>query len=383
LAKSLRDRAQPDEPMWLQVGPSGGQLGVVPWERLFQPALQAPLLRVPNFLADPVFLTRPLHLAVLVSSPRAKSAFSVDDYATQLVTTVQKALPQGTVIDVFADLDAYGALGDLPTSANHRVVVHDPRLAAALGDGGTNTAASWRGALESPWLRWMVQALHGRSVDAVHFVCPGFFRRDQGSLAVGRSPAENTDREWSHMIGAGELMAFLDVAGAWATAFTPPYEDVWAMGVRLLADRIAWQRPGALLVHEWLLDPGPLAGGYQFLFADHDEPPPRASSLMVYAHPKRMARYRGFLAGFESKSQIGVRTGPQGEVPEQLEQLTHKDDRETQRTKGQAEDPPWKRTAQLQLDQILVRLGDVDSPERRGAIDALARVRSILERSGS
>jgi hypothetical protein len=67
--------------MWLQVGPSGGHLGVVPWERLFQPVLQAPLLRIPNFLADPVFLTTPLRLALVVSSPRAKTAFPVEVYA--------------------------------------------------------------------------------------------------------------------------------------------------------------------------------------------------------------------------------------------------------------------------------------------------------------
>ena len=59
--------------MWLQVGFSGGQLAVVPWERLFQPILNAPLLRVPNFLADPVFLAGRLRLALVVSSPRANT----------------------------------------------------------------------------------------------------------------------------------------------------------------------------------------------------------------------------------------------------------------------------------------------------------------------
>jgi hypothetical protein len=229
----------------------------------------------------------------------------------------------------------------------------------------------------------MAQSLRGRCVDAVHFVCPGYFRHDQGALAVARSPAENDDREWSHMVGAGELMAFLDQVGAWATAFTPPFDDVWAMGVRLLADRLVWQRPGALMVHQWLPDTTALSDGYRFLFADHDEPPPQTPSLMIYAHPKRMLRYRDPLAGFEAVSKLGMRFGPEGEVPEQLEWLAHKDDRETKRSKAAPEDPPWKRAAKLQLDQMLVRLGEDDSPERRGALDALARVRSLLERSES
>ena len=385
LAAPLLERAKPDEPIWLQVGPSGGQLGIVPWERLFQPALQTALLRVPNFLADPVFLTGPLRLALLVSSPRAKTAFPVDAYASQLIERVRQALPQGTQIDLFADSDAFQSLRHLPSMAGHTLTVHSPADAIGLGDGGTNTAATWSGALESPWLQWMAGALQGRCVDAVHFVCPGYFRRDQGALAVARSPADNDDREWSHMIGAGELIAFLDQIGAWASVFTPPFEDVWAMGVRLLADRLVWQRPGALMVHQWLPDAAALSDGYRFLFADHDEPPPRTPALMIYAHPKRMPRYRDSdsMAGFEAVSKVGMRFGPEGEVPEQLGWLAHKDDRETKKSKALPEDPPWKRAAKLQLDQMLVRLGDEDSPERRGALDALARVRSLLESSES
>jgi len=384
LAAALRDRAQPDEPMWLQVGSSGGHLGVVPWERLFQPVLQAPLLRVPNFLADPVFLTGPLRLALVVSSPRAKSPFPVDVYASDLVARVRQALPQGTEIDLFADVEAYQTLQRLPSLPQHRITVHPPAQAATFGEGGTVTAPTWDGALQSPWLRWMVQALRGRYVDAVHFVCPGFFRRDQGALALARSPAENIDREWSHMIGAGELMAFLNTVGAWAVAFTPPFEDVWAMGVRLLADRLAWQRPGALMVHQTFEDGNALDAGYRFLFAGHDEPPPRTPSLMVYAHPKRMPRYRESMAGFEAgHMSLGWRFGAEGEIPEQLEWLARKDDRESKRLKGPADEPAWKRTAELQLDQLLSRLGDEDSPERRGTLDALTRARSILERSKS
>jgi hypothetical protein len=226
----------------------------------------------------------------------------------------------------------------------------------------------------------MAAALRGRCADAVHFVCPGFFRRDQGALAVARSPADNTDREWSHLIGAGELMTFLDQVGAWAVAFTPPFEDVWAMGVRLLADRLAWQRPGALLVHQDSGDTAALGAAYQFLFADHDMPPPQTPSVMMYAHPKRLERYRTWAAGFDAGTMnLGLRLGPYGEIPEQLEWLSRKDDRATQRAKASADEPAWKRTATLQLDQWLTRLGEDDSPERRGALDALARVRSILE----
>jgi hypothetical protein len=382
LAASLRQRADGDEPMWLQVGFSGGQLAVVPWERLFQPILQAPLLRVPNFLADPVFLAGRLRLALVVSSPRTNTPFPVAEYTRWILQTAQDAVAQGTDIDVFADLDAYNALALLAgTRLHHHVTVHDPHGAALFGGGATNTAVSWDGALQSPWLRWIVRTLAGRSVDAVHFVCPGFFRGDQGALAVARSPAENVDREWSHMIGVGELMAFLDAAGAWAAAFSPPFDDVWAMGVRLLVDRLAWQRPGALLVHSWEQVPTGLAEGYRFLFADHDEPPPREPSLMVYTHPKRMPRYRG-VTGFESVSRLGFAVAPDEAIPEQLGRLAYKAGRDG-RTNIPTDEAAWKRSAQLQLDQMLTRLGDEDTPSRGGALDAIERVKEILARSNS
>jgi hypothetical protein len=97
-----------------------------------------------------------------------------------------------------------------------------------------------------------------------------------------------------------------------------------------------------------------------------------------------MPRYRESMAGFEAgHMSLGWRFGAEGEIPEQLEWLARKDDRESKRLKGPADEPAWKRTAELQLDQLLSRLGDEDSPERRGTLDALTRARSILERSKS
>ena len=249
-------------------------------------------------------------------------------------------MPQGTQIDLFADRDAYQVLRLIPSQPGHALTVHPPDAAAAFGDGGTDTAPSWSGTLESPWLQWMAQVLRGRSVDAVHFVCPGYFRRDQGALAVARSPVGNADGEWSHMIGAGELMAFLDQVGAWAVAFTPPFDDVWAMGVRLLADRLVWQRPGRSSSIRVCGCRG-VADGYRFLFADQDAPPPRTPSLMVYAHPKRLPGHRGPVVGFDAgtTSRSGPPARPRGRGPEQLEWLARKDDRDTQRAKATPEDP--------------------------------------------
>jgi hypothetical protein len=74
--------------------------------------------------------------------------------------------------------------------------------------------------------------------------------------------------------------------------------------------------------------------------------------------------------------------GPDEAIPEQLGRLAFKASRE-ERANAPIEEAPWKRTAQLKMDQMLTRLGDEDTPSRRGALDALERVNEILARSNS
>ena len=47
-----------------------------------------------------------------------------------------------------------------------------------------------------------------------------------------------------------EIMAFLQLLGAWAVFFSPPAENVWAIGPRIVADKLAWQRPGPVVLHD-------------------------------------------------------------------------------------------------------------------------------------
>ena len=374
----------PDEPCWLQVGSSTGHLGVVPWEQFFQPALQHPLLRIPNFLADPVFLGERLRAALVVSSPRAKSPFDVAHYVHDLAALVQQAVPRGSELHVFADVEAYGSLQHLPAPPGHDVIVHDPAEAAGYGLGGTNLPAGRKAGLEgrlvSPWLRWIRGKLYGRALDLVHFVCPGFFRRDQGALALARSPGENQDREWSHFVGADELIAFLDLMGAWSVGFSPPYENVWSIGLRILADRLAWQRPGPLFVHDSEHGgPGELVALYRFLYHSDDEQPPATPNLSLYSHPRRMERYRESpFDAFEAVVRQSFGAPADVEIPEQLVYLAEKQDRSA-RSYGKSARSAWVQTNGLQLDRMLLNLGKSDTPTRRGALDALQKVRAIFE----
>jgi hypothetical protein len=385
LVASLLAHVEPDEPCWLEVGASAGHLGVVPWERFFQPALGRPLLRVPNFLADPIFLRERLRAALVVSSPAAKTPFPVEAYTRAVVECVQQAVPQGSELHVFADRAAFNGLKSLATAPpGHSVVVHDPQEAEGYGEGGTLFTTpppnSPEARLESPWLRWIRGALGGQALDLVHFVSPGFFRRDQGALALARSPGSNEDTRWSHFVGADELIVFLDLVGAWAVGFSPPYENVWAIGLRLLTDRLAWQRPGPLFVHD--VEHGAredVIAVYRYLFAAGEQAPPRTANLSLYTHPRRMQRYRTSpVDAYTSvtRRSFGVRSGEA--IPEQLVWLAQKGDRSASASSTRS-NAAWAQTNELQLDRLLLQVASFDTPSRRGALDALAEVRRIFD----
>jgi hypothetical protein len=216
----------------------------------------------------------------------------------------------------------------------------------------------------------------------VHFVCPGFFRRDQGALALARAPGSNTDTQWSHFVGADELIAFLDLVGAWAVGFTPPYENVWAIGLRLLADRLAWQRPGPLFVHDVEHGaPADVVAVYRFLFGVGDQAPPLGPNLSLYTHPRRMQRYRtSSVDAYVAITRHALKASPGGDIPEQLVMLAHKDDRASS-AKSPRSKAAWAQTNELQLDRMLLQVDDFDSPTRRGTLDALEELRGIFSRA--
>jgi hypothetical protein len=380
IRKTLREIRTDDEPIWLLVD-QNGYLAVVPWEHLLQPVLEAPLLRIPNFLADPTFLSGPLRLAVCLSSSTAKTPFDVPSYAATLVRAVQAGVTQGTDLHVFADADVFGPISaTLPASTDrHRLQVHDPKGAERFGIGDVDRSLSDAAdQLKSPWLLWMKSELTD-GVDGVHFVCPGYFQRDRGALALARSPLRNVDREWAHFVGPEELGAFLRLTCAWSVMFSPPYENVWSIGTRVVAGNLAWQQPKAILVHD--IQPTSsaevdLSSAYRFLFSDDYAPPPALPSVMMYVHPKRVARYED--------EDVFDGAGERGNANDLLVSAMSSSgvNRRSQGTRS-AREPDWQTAARLQMKQLMLRGKDGDSATQNGVADAIATLSSIIGRGGS
>jgi hypothetical protein len=353
-----------DDPVWLQIDRSAGFLAVVPWERLLAIAMPGPFLRIPNFLVDPVSIIGQLELVICASAPAAKEFYPVADFTRSLVGSIQQSVLQGTDIHIFADREAFRSLQSWFSpeveAPLHRVTVHDPDRAAQFGTGESEISESER--LRSPWLRWIEKELGGdRTIDAVHFICPGYFNSEHGSLALARSPLDNKDGAWSHFVGGPELRTLLDELGAGAVAFWNPGEEIWALGLRLLADELAWTRPGPVILHEGRSLPDAVGRAYRFLFGKTSESPPGRGELLIYCHPRLLKH---------------VADAPHFETPTlSTEELGHEwlqaAREEVATTAATSAGPRWARTNRLLIEQSLLDLSRQHGEFAKGGAKAL------------
>jgi hypothetical protein len=282
-------------PLWLHFVKPYGLLGLAPWEKWFA-SLPVPVIRLPDVISDPP-REAPATLDVLIctSSPVAKEEMSSENYVVRLVRQVMQKHPRSKVgFDVFTDLERFSQTQEMMKAEGllgSVVRVHPPDQASSYAVPRRNpTIDDPFLDLESPWLLWMRNAIKGRSVDMVHFICHGYFNGDRGALAFAQSPTRNEDTRWSRFVGKRELSTFLTQVGAWAAAFSSPDENYSDAGLRLLADGLAQDQPCTVLYHDWLADPkgSQLGDAYQFLFQRQPGMPPRADALFLYCQPFRV-----------------------------------------------------------------------------------------------
>jgi len=278
----------PSHPLWLHLIKPYGYLGIVPWEALLLPAVGRPVLRLPDFLERPRENRSVLDVAICCSAPLSELAFSVPDLLGAMADVILRESPRPrTGVHIFGDVDTYEALRTR-FAGEPRVSVHDPEGAGAYGEQerSRGVAESAR-AVRCPWLLWIRDAMRGRSLDTVHFVCHGYLADDRPALALAESPLRNRDRRTARFVGVAELATFLTQTGAWSAAFTSPPNNYSEAGSRLLADTLAQARPGPVLFHDPTVDAtlGALGAAYRFLFAPSATQPPAEVSCFMYCQP--------------------------------------------------------------------------------------------------
>jgi hypothetical protein len=295
LRTELDARLLPGEALWLYLKEPVGYLALAPWEQMLAPALNRPVLRLPDFLVDPARAAGEINVVLCSSQPISEESFAANEYMVRMARKVLDQATRRTTVHLFTDA---GLMPELTYQLGRhgvdpsRVIVHDPQGAAPfVAPDRSSRLIDPAGQLASPWLLWMRSALAGRSIDIVHFIAHGYLSGDSAALSMAESPLENMDRKLPRFIGANEISAFLAQTGAWGCAITSPLRNYSEMAHRLLVTTLANIRPGPTLHHEMRLDPSldALISAYWLLLAEHPAPPPVAPSLILYCHPARVA----------------------------------------------------------------------------------------------
>jgi hypothetical protein len=283
------------KPLWLHLVRPYGYVGLIPWERMLVPVLNVPILRLPDFIVPPPRESpRSLDVLLCASAPRAKELFPAVGYLGTMARRIVDQVPRLVRLHCFTDGDLLNPLRAEFQRLNllDRATLYDPHEAEGYRiPPPSSDIVDQPGRLRNPWLLWMRDALHGKSVDVVHILCHGYFSNDRGALAVSESPMTNADPRMSRFIGSTELSAFLTQVGAWASAFSSPSNNYSDLGSRALAEELGQTLPGAVLYHDAARDRKAEALGpaYRFLFSRAPEEPPASPDVFIYCQPHRVA----------------------------------------------------------------------------------------------
>jgi hypothetical protein len=279
--------------VWLEMPAPCGHLRLVPWEALLTEALSRPVLRLPYFSLLPQASREPLEVAVCASSPRAKTGFDATGMLIRYVDAVGRAVHQRRMVHIFADVDQYYPLIQ-EWQGQSDIVVHDPHAAEQFELPERTPEIGTGANVRNPWLLWMLDELGDRALDAVHFICHGYFAVDRGAIALASSPLVNTDATYSRFIGAAELGSFLITTGAWSIGLTGPEHNYAPLGLREVADSLAQTRPLHVVAHEAGEDPqlDEIEAAYGLMFATDPRPPPLLRASALWVHPKLVVEAR-------------------------------------------------------------------------------------------
>ena len=285
-------------PLWLSFPRYSGYLPVLPWERLLKARLNTPILRLSYTDVQPIRSREALDALVCFSFPKAKELLAVSSstYMTPeqtieyFFTNIPQNLAPYTTFHVFADEAVYPLLTAIrDRNPGFRILAYDPEGARRYSapDADPLLANVAKEQLENPWLLWMRDSLGSTSIDLAHFICHGYLGKEDGLLALSRSPLLNDDERWSRFIGLRQLCTFLDQVGAWSVALSSVAANYSISGLRMLQDQIARFRPGPVLFHDMARDPQRTGWdeAFQYAYAVEEAQAPMSDAVSICCHP--------------------------------------------------------------------------------------------------
>ncbi len=284
-----------EDALWLELPGPRGYLYVLPWERLLAP-LGRLVLRLPNHPLRPQAPATTLQVAICASAPVAKSPFAPSQAAMVAATGWRQYAGHEVTVHLFVDhseryLLSGNSLDGIVVHTQAEVVAHPEPPRTRRVSGGPEVA--------NPWLLWMQEALQGNALDVVQFITHGYLSADRGAIALASTPSVNVDDELARFVGAPELSTFMSQVGAWALTLSGPPDNFCAAGQRELADTIARDNPGIVLVEQQ--DYGYSSSDFAQIIRTvfGGDPPPRKSlpGITCWSHPQFVQFPTGEQAG--------------------------------------------------------------------------------------
>lgn len=309
LAQQIREQMHalaqlaPTQLLWLKLAKPYGMLGVLPWERELGDVLDCPVLRLPDYTAQPAKRPDILESVVLVDpGPLPEKQADVNQVMARARTLVSAILrgsahPE-SIVHLFTTAAWYAKLGKLKRIG--RVRVHDP-APTHTSSAALRAAAltPFQGLRSAPWANWI--ATEARAVDAIYLLCRAH-RTDTGAeMILSSSPSPKEKRVSLTAIDENEILLLLTRAGAWSIGFAPVLPDQ-AQAMAFVADSVAHRSAGVVLFHS-VAEPGSadtLAAAFDFLYGGRSAQVPQLTDGFVYCHPSqtRLQRSAGQRGSF-------------------------------------------------------------------------------------
>jgi hypothetical protein len=364
------------EPIWLDFRRPFGYLPAIPWERLLQPHLGVPVLRLPFSAVSAPSATDPIVVAVC-------APWSGTSALREFLATVVPALPAHAHVDVFtADQDVRRQ-----STPRSDVTFHEPPpdLAVSVEPPALSSDPVDTAEVENPWLRWMANTIAPDSVDVVHFICAARLSRNFGLLDFGAAPTASQNPGGLRLVSTGQLVACLTRLGAWSVSFAMPdfvSPEHGEAGLRILAHRMTGLLSGPVTVQAPAAGlAADLAAAYRFLYARTPEPAPATPTLTLACHPSYLQAAPGVAR--PPAREVGLA----GEIESTVQDCTLDQGVLQLEPHGPTEPPAWLASSQRLLERWTSTLlgTDVDPADSRaratGATSALSFIASTIEDS--
>ncbi|MGW2410390.1 hypothetical protein ACWCXK_38670 [Streptomyces sp. NPDC001739] len=281
----------PGRPLWLDLVHPAGVLALVPWERLLQPRLKVPLLRLPTAPLDLARSRTTLDVALIADDPLEKPQHMAERLR-QLTERIVVETPLPTFVHVFTDADTHRELPRQGWPSGHysEVLLYDPADEAALPPLGDSPRPDE--AADSAWLRWVRRAAVTGQMDVVHLLAHGRLLSVGAALLFSAAPQAGERLSGAvTLLSSAALDRFMTQVGAWSLVLSSTPTRRSGSSQRLFADSMARARPGSVLWHDLPADSGArcLGEAYRFLYATEPGLPPSSPDLALYCQPWQVA----------------------------------------------------------------------------------------------